>query len=182
MTKTVAVLIGSLRKDSLNRKLAQALEKLAKGKLEFDYIELADLPHYNEDLWDNPPASVVTLKERIGTADGVLFLTPEYNRHFPGVLKDALDWGSRPYGNNSWSGKPAAVTGTSPGAIGAAVGQVQLRNAILHLNMHVMQQPEAYIQWRDEAFAADGSITDDGTRKFLQGFIDAFATHIGKIG
>ncbi|MTH63473.1 NADPH-dependent FMN reductase [Paracoccus shanxieyensis] len=182
MTKTVAVIIGSLREDSINRKLTRALEKLAEGKLSFVELNIGALPHYNEDLWETVPAEVSDLKAKVEAADAVLAVTPEYNRSFPGVIKNALDWASRPYGKNSWSGKPAAVTGTSPGVIGAAVAQGHLKAEMLNQNMVVMHQPEAYIHWKADAFADDGSITDEGIRKFLQAYVDAFAAFIEKHG
>ncbi|WJS85644.1 NAD(P)H-dependent oxidoreductase [Paracoccus sp. TOH] len=178
MAKTVAVMVGSLRKDSLNHKLMQALQKLAEGRLEFHLLHIGDLPHYNEELWAEPPVPVLRLKDRIEHSDAVLAITPEYNRSYPGVIKNALDWATRPYGENSWKDKPAAVTGTSPGAIGAAVGQIRLRADMLGMGMVVMSAPEAYVQWKPEAYAANGTITDETTAKFLQGFVDAFADWI----
>ncbi|QEU09036.1 NADPH-dependent FMN reductase [Paracoccus yeei] len=182
MTKTVALLVGSLRQQSLNRKLAKALETLAEGRLTFTELNIGALPHYNDELWDNPPASVLELKETLKQADGVLVVTPEYNRTYPGVIKNALDWGTRPWGDNSWSGKPAAVTGTSPGAIGAAMAQGHLKNDLLHVGTIVMSQPEAYIQWKDDAYAEDGSVTDEKTAEFLKGFVSALADWIEKHG
>lgn len=182
MAKTVALIIGSLRKDSLNRKLAKALQRLAEGRLVFRELQIGDLPHYNEELWDHPPASVAQLKDQMSDADAVLAITPEYNRSYPGVIKNALDWASRPYGDNSWSGKPAAVTGTSPGAIGTAVAQSQLKQALLNFDMIVMHQPEAYLQWKPEAVAADGSITDPALHKFLSAYVDAFVAFVDKHG
>lgn len=179
MAKTIAVITGSLRKESLNRKLAKALEKLAEGKLVFDHVEIGDLPHYNEDLWDNTPAAVTRFKKQIAAADGVMIVTPEYNRSFPGVIKNALDWGSRPMKDNSWSGKPGVTIGTSPGAIGTAVAQTQLQLAMLNVGMRVMHLPEAYVQWSDEKFGTDGEIKDAKTRDFLSGWIDAVVKWVG---
>ena len=113
MVKSVAVMVGSLRKDSLNHKLMKALQKLAEGRLQFHLLHIGDLPHYNDDLWADPPESVLRLKDRIEHSDAVLAITPEYNRSYPGVIKNAIDWATRPYGQNSWKGKPAAVTGTT---------------------------------------------------------------------
>lgn len=180
MTKTVAVLVGSIRKDSLNLKLAHILEKLGEDRLRFDYVTLDDLPYYDDDLWTDPPASVLRLKQQIEAADAVLVLTPEYNRSYPGLLKNAFDWGSRPYGQGCWKGKPAAVTGTSPGAIGAAVAQARLRSDMLNLSMVVMHAPEAYIQWKPEVYG-DGTVNDEGSEKFLQGFVDSFADFIARL-
>lgn len=181
MTKTVAVLVGSIRKESLNIKLAHILENLAKDQLRFDYVQIDDLPFYNDDLWADPPASVLRMKKQIEDADAVLVLTPEYNRSYPGILKNAFDWGSRPYGKSCWKGKPAAVTGTSPGAIGAAVAQAHLRNDMLNLSLVPMHAPEAYIHWKPEVFG-DGTVNDEGSRKFLQGFVDNFAAFIQRVG
>lgn len=182
MTKNIAVLVGSIRQDSLNRKLALVLEKLAEGKLKFDYVQMDDLPYYNDDRWNDPPASVLRFKEQIARADGVLVITPEYNRSYPGILRNAFDWGSRPFGKGVWKHKPAATTGTSPGAIGTAVAQTALRSDLVNLSMHVSQFPEAYIQWKPEVYGDDGSVYDDNTRKFLQGFVDGFAEFIAKLG
>lgn len=180
MTKTVAVLVGSIRKGSLNRKLAQALEKLAEGKLKFDHVRIDDLPFYNEDLWQDTPAAVSRFKAQVAAADAILIVSPEYNRTYPGILANAFEWGSRPSGKSVWARKPAAVTGTSPGAIGSAVGQAHLRGAVLNLATVPMHAPEAYIQWKPENFADDGSITDESTRNFLQAYVDAFAKWIDK--
>lgn len=172
----IAVVIGSLRQDSYNKKLARALEKLAGDKMEFSYIDIGTLPLFNQDLEANVPASVTTMKQQIEAADGVLFVTPEYNRSIPGVLKNAIDWASRPYGKSSWAGKPAAICGTSPGAMGTAVAQNHLR-AITSgfLDMPTMGQPEMYLQFKDELFDADYNVTNDGTKKFFESFLNKFA-------
>jgi len=182
MVKTVAVMVGSLRKDSLNHKLMKALEKLAEGRLQFHPLHIGDLPHYDDGLWADPPESVLRLKDRVEHSDAVLAITPEYNRSYPGIMKNAFDWATRPFGQNSWKGKPAAVTGTSPGAIGAAMAQARLKSDMLHMGMVMMSAPEAYIQWNPDAYAADGSVTDEKTAKFLQGFVDAFVDWIEKHG
>jgi chromate reductase len=171
----VAVIVGSLRKDSYNLKFAKALEKLAAGKLAFDFLSIGDLPLFNQDMEADMPDVVTAFKKKIEAADGLLFVTPEYNRGLPGVLKNAIDWGSRPYGKNSWAGKPAAICGTSPGAIGTAVAQAQLRSMTGFLDMTVMGQPEVYFSWKDGVIAADGTVTDDRTKGFLQGFVDKLA-------
>ena len=182
MVKSVAVMVGSLRKDSLNHKLMKALQKLAEGRLQFHLLHIGDLPHYNDDLWADQPESVLRLKDRIEHSDAVLAITPEYNRSYPGVIKNAIDWATRPYGQNSWKGKPAAVTGTSPGVIGAALAQARLKNDLVHVGTVMMSMPEAYIQWHAEAYAADGSVTDEKTAKFLQAYVDAFVDWIEKHG
>lgn len=182
MAKTVAVMIGSLRRESINRKLTAALERLAAGRLQFHELHIADLPHYNDELWDDIPEAVARFKDRLDHSDAVLAITPEYNRSYPGVIKNAIDWGTRPYGQNSWATLPTAITGTSPGAIGTAVAQARLRGDMLSAGCVVMTQPEAYIQWKPEAFGPDGSVTDEAIRKFLQGFMDAFAGWIDKHG
>lgn len=179
----IAVVVGSLRKDSCNKKLGRALEKLARDKwdseMEFVFVDIGALPLFNQDLEANVPASVTKLKNDIESADGVLFITPEYNRSIPGVLKNAIDWASRPYGQNSWAGKPAAICGASPGGIGTAVAQNHLR-AITggFLAMPTMGQPEIYIAYKDENFDADDNIVNEGTKKFLEGFLESFASWI----
>ncbi len=182
MVKTVAVMIGSLRKESINRKLAKSLEKLAGDRLQFHELHIGDLPHYNDDLWDNIPDAVARFKDRLNNSDAVLAITPEYNRSYPGVIKNAIDWGTRPYGQNSWGGLPTTVTGASPGSIATAVAQAHLRSDLLTVGCIVMTQPEAYLQWKPEAYAPDGSVTDESTRLFLQGFVDNFVAWIDKHG
>lgn len=175
----IAVVVGSLRKGSYNKKLGLALEKLAKGKMEFVFVDIGSLPLFNQDLEADVPASVTKLKSDIESADGVLFITPEYNRSIPGVLKNAIDWASRPYGSNSWAGKPAAICGTSPGAIGTAVAQNHLR-AITggFLDMPTMGQPEMYVAYKEENFDADNNVVNENTRKFLEGFLGKFASWV----
>ncbi|PTW58749.1 chromate reductase [Breoghania corrubedonensis] len=180
--KTVAVLVGSLRAGSLNRKFAESLAKLAEGKLAFKFVEIGDLPLYNEDLWENPPTSVLRLKNDIETADGVLFVTPEYNRTYAPAIDNAIHWGTRPWGKNSWAGKPAAIAGTSPGAIGAAVGQSQLKQVLVVVGMALMGQPEVYFAYKDELFDDEGHVVNEQTAAFLQGFVDSFAAWIDRVG
>lgn len=180
MMINIAVMIGSLRKDSFNRKLAQALETLAAGKIHFTYIEIGDLPLFNQDIESPLPAPVARIKKDIENADAVLFVTPEYNRSIPGVLKNAIDWASRPYGQSSFSGKPAAICGTSPGAIGAAVAQNHLRSITSgFLDMPTLGLPEMYLTWKDGMISADGKIADEKTRAFLQGFVDRLESWTG---
>jgi len=181
MTK-IAVLVGSLRKESINRKFAGALEKLASGRIEFVYADLSALPHYNEDLWDNVPEAVSQLKATIDGADAVLIVTPEYSRTYPGVIKDAIDWAARPWGKNSWAGKPLAITGTSPGAIGTAIAQNHLRTTMVAAGTAVMGQPELYYTYKPEHFGADGEVVDESTKAFLESWIGSFADWIAKTG
>lgn len=176
--RDVAVLVGSLRKDSINRKVAKALVELAPPELKLEIVEIGQLPLYNQDLDADPPAAWKTFRERVGRADAVLFVTPEYNRGIPGLLKNAIDVGSRPYGHSVWNAKPGAVVSASPGAIGGFGANHHLRQSLVFLNVPVMQQPEAYIGGADKLFDANGKLVNDGTRKFLQGFMQSFAAWI----
>jgi chromate reductase len=183
-TPTIAVRVGSLRTGSHNQALAHALEKLAAGKASFEYVQIGDLPLYNQDFDKDYPAEGLRLKQQIKKADAVLFVTPEYNRSVPGVLKNAIDIGSRPYGHSAFAGKPAAVIGASIGAIGTALAQQHLRNILAYLDMPVLGQPEAFIHFKEGLIDGQGTISNDGTRDFLQGFVDKFlawiATHGGQ--
>jgi chromate reductase len=174
----VVVFVGSLRKGSINRQLAKALEAMAQDRLQFDPVDLAALPFYNQDFDGDYPAAGVALKEQVRSAGAVLFVTPEYNRSIPGVLKNAIDLASRPYGDSAFKGLPAAVIGTSPGAIGTAMCQQHLRNVLSYLDLAVMPQPEAYIQYREGLLEGDGRVTDSGTREFLEDFVDRFVAWI----
>ena len=180
---TVAVFVGSLRKASINRKFAEVLAELAKGKLALKIVEIGDLPLYNEDLWVDgvPPAPVVRMKAEIKAADAVLFVTPEYNRMLSPALKNAADWGSRPYGKSSWLGKPSAVVGTSPGATGAAAGTQSMKLLATILGTVQLGQPEVYFQWKPELFDASGKLVEPTAIAFLTGFIDAFAGLVAKV-
>jgi chromate reductase len=170
----IAAIVGSIRQDSFNKKLARALEKLAAGKLQFTFPRIDNLPLLNQDDTADPPPEVWRFKGEIDAADAVLFVTPEHNRSIPAALKNAFDWGSRPVGKNSWR-KPAAIIGTSKGAISTAVAQQHLRNIVLGHVSALLGYPEAYIQFRDGLIEEDGTITDEKTRAFLQTFIDNFA-------
>lgn len=173
----IAVIIGSLRRESFNRKLANALPALAPPHFVFTRLEIGDLPPYNQDDDASQPAPTVRLKQQIRAADGLLFCTPEYNRGLPGVLKNALDHASRPYGDNAWAGKPAGVLGVSIGAIGTALAQAQLRCTLAYLDVATMAQPEAYLTAREGFFEADGSI-GAASRGFVQKWVEAFVQHI----
>jgi chromate reductase len=171
-TKTqIAVVVGSLRRESFNRKLADAIARLAPADVEFKPLRIDDLPLYNQDDDANPAEAVKRLKAEVRAAAGVLFVTPEYNRGVPGVLKNAIDHASRPYGDSAWAGKPAGVIGVSVGAIGTAMAQQHLRNTLAYLDMPTLGQPEAFVHAKDGLFNPDGSI-GEGSRKFLQGFVD----------
>lgn len=174
----VAVLVGSLRRDSINRKLAVALGKLAAPRLNFRIVDLSDVPMYNDDLIQDLPEPVARMKREIETADAVLFVTPEYNRSFPAVLKNAIDWGTRPYGKNSFSAKPGGLVGTSPGATGTAAGQNHLKGVLNVVDVVLMGQPEVYLTWKADDFAEDGTVRNDHTREFLQRYIDRFVKWI----
>jgi chromate reductase len=175
-----AIIVGSNRRESINRKLAQALAKLGSDKFDFKFVQIDDLPLYNQDNEGNLPASVVRFKSEITAADGLLFVTPEHSRSIPAVLKNAIDWGARPWGKNSWTGKVAAVTGTSPGAISTALAQQHLRQ-ILGTQGVVLADGEAYLQFKPTLIDANDVITDESTRGFLKGFLDQFATVLGKL-
>ena len=176
----IAVFVGSLRKESFSRKVAQALAAVAPSSLKLEIVEIGHLPHYNQDLDANPPADWVAFKTRISAADGVLFVTPEYNRSVPGVLKNAIDVASRPYGKSAWNGRPGAVVSVSPGAISGFGANHHLRQSLVFLNVPAMQQPDAYIGGADKLFDADGKLTNDSTRDFLTKFMAAFAVWVEK--
>lgn len=176
----IAVVVGSLRKDSFNRKLAGALVKLAPPEFSFKQVQIGDLPLYNQDDDANPAESVKRLKGEILAAQGLLFVTPEYNRSVPGVLKNAIDHASRPYGKNAWAGKPAGVIGISVGALGTSMAQQHLRNMLAYLDVPTLGQPEAFIQNKENLFDASGNFGNPDIRKFLQGWMDRYVAWIKK--
>lgn len=181
MTKfKLGVIIGSNRRDSINRKLAQALIKLGSDNFDASVIRIDDLPLYNQDLEADLPAPVARFKTHIADADALLFVTPEHSRSIPAVLKSAIDWASRPYGKNSWVGKLAAVTGTSPGAVGTAVVQQHLRSILGDLGVLVMGG-EAYISFKPETVDAEGNIADASVRTFLKNYLDQLAALTAKL-
>lgn len=175
----IAVVVGSLRKDSFNRKLASAIVKLAPSEFSFKQIQISDLPLYNQDDDMNPAESVKRLKAEIAASHGLLFVTPEYNRSMPGVLKNAIDHASRPYGQNAWAGKPAGVLGASVGVIGTAMAQQHLRNVLAYLDVPTLGQPEAFIHVKDGLFDEDGNIGPD-SKNFLQNWMNRYAAWISK--
>ena len=176
-TRKIAVLVGSLRKESFTRKVARTLMLLAPPTLEMEIVEIGQLPLYNQDADDSPPPLYTEFRNKIKEFDGVLFCTPEYNRSVPGALKNAIDVGSRPYGHSAWSGKPCAVVSVSPGALAGFGANHHLRQSLVFLNMPAMQQPEAYVGNIGKQFDGD-TLTNDTTRAFLQTFIDAFAAWV----
>ena len=167
----VGYLVGSLAKGSINRRLATALGLLAPEELELVEIPFRDLPLYSYDYDANYPEVAKIFKQSISNSDAILFVTPEYNRSIPGGLKNAIDWASRPYGTNAFSRKPSAVIGTSPGAIGTAVAQQQLRSVLSFCNSPQMNSPEAYIQFKPGLITDDGQVTDEATKKFLTNYM-----------
>jgi chromate reductase, NAD(P)H dehydrogenase (quinone) len=173
----IGVVVGSLRRDSFNRKLAQALAKIAPVDVTFKTIEIGDLPLYNQDDDAKPAEAVKRLKAEVSGSQGLLFVTPEYNRSIPGVLKNALDHASRPYGQSVWKGKPAGVIGVSVGAIGTSLAQQHLRNILAYLDVPTLGQPEAFLQASDDLFKADGSIGDKSA-KFVQQWMDAYVAWV----
>ena len=175
----IAVVVGSLRKESFNRKLAHAITKLAPAEFSFYYVEIGDLPLYNQDDDANPAPSVKRLKLEIAAAQGVIFVTPEYNRSIPGVLKNAIDHASRPYGQSAWIGKPAGLMGASIGAIGTAAAQQDLRNVLAYLDMPTLGQPEAFIFARDGLFDEAGNVNME-SNKFLQTWMNAYVDWVKK--
>jgi chromate reductase len=181
-TRKVAVVVGSIRRDSFNRKLALALQKLSPDSLHLNLAEIAALTLYNQDDDANPPAPSVAYKKQIQDADAVLFVTPEYNRSVPGVLKNAIDVGSRPYGKSVFSRKPAAVVSVTGGALGAFGANHHLRQSLVFLDMPTLQQPEMYIGGAPKLFDAEGRLVSDDMRAFLKKFVDAFAAWIERTG
>jgi chromate reductase len=175
--RNVAVIVGSLRKDSVTRKVARAIEALAPANLKFDEVPIGDLPLYSQDDEENPPPAFVAFRERIRPADAVLFATPEYNRGVPGGLKNAIDVGSRPYGQSVWSGKPTAVVSVSPGAIGGFGANHHLRQSLVFLNMPPLQM-ETYVGNAFSLFNEKGELVNESTAEFLRGFGRAFADWI----
>ena len=175
----IAVVVGSLRKASFNRQLAQAVVKMAPAGVQFKEVAIGDLPLYNQDADGNEAAAVKQFRDALRGVDGVLFVTAEYNRSIPGVLKNALDQGSRPYGHSVWGGKPAAVMGMSPGAAGTAMAQQHLRNVLAFLDMPTLNQPEMFLQYKEDFFTADGAV-GERSHAYVKGFVDNFVAWVQK--
>jgi chromate reductase len=180
-TFQVGYFVGSLSQSSINRTLAQALIRLAPEDLAFTEIRIDNLALYSPDYDADYPPEAVALKEAIGRSDAVLFVTPEYNRSIPGALKNAIDWASRPWGQNSFDHIPAAVIGASIGQIGTALAQQSLRGVLSFCNARQMTSPEAYIRFDPEVFTADGEVTDESTKEFLRGYMQDFREHIARV-
>jgi chromate reductase len=179
--RDIAILVGSLRKESLNRKTAKTLIEIAPKTLKLEIVEIGALALYNEDLEHAPPDAWTEFRERIHRAEGILFVTPEYNRGVPGVLKNAIDVASRPYGKNRFDGKPGGVISVSPGAYGGFGANHQLRQSLVFLNVPALQQPETYLHGAGKFFDDSGRMTKDDTRAFLAKFLDAYAAWVEKI-
>ena len=175
----ITVIVGSLRRDSFNRKLADAVVKLAPPEFSFKQVQIGDLPLYNQDDDSSPAESVKRMKAEIAAAQGLLFVTPEYNRSIPGVLKNAIDHASRPYGQSVWAGKPAGILGVSVGAIGTSMAQQHLRNILAYLNVPTLGQPEAFIQAKANLFDQSGNIGTD-SKEFMQAWMDYYLAWVKK--
>ncbi|HKR45286.1 MAG TPA: NAD(P)H-dependent oxidoreductase [Paraburkholderia sp.] len=178
MAYKIAVVVGSLRKDSFNRQLAHAVTSLAPADFTFEYLDIGVLPLYSQEYDADYPEVARRFKQQIEAVDALLFVTPEYNRSIPGGLKNALDWGSRPWGTNSWRGKPGAVLGTSVGATGTALSQQHLRNVLAYLDVPLLGQPEMFIKHDPSRINEKGEIVSEDTRKFLQGFVDTYVAWV----
>ena len=181
MPKQIGYVVGSLRQDSSNRKLAAALVKLGPPDFNFKELKIGDLPLYNQDDDRAQAAEVLRLKSDLRAVDAVIFVTAEYNRSIPGVLKNALDHASRPYGQSAWAGKPAGIIGASPGAIGTAIAQGHLRTVLGFLDMPTLGQPEAYIQVKDGFFDEAGNVANPETRKFLHSWMDKYVAWVKRL-
>lgn len=182
MVKEIAVFIGSLRKESFNRKMAKALMAAAPESLEFEIIEIGHLPLYNQDFDEDPPAVWADFRKKLAPFDGVLFVSPEYNRSVPAVLKNAIDVGSRPYGKNVWDKKPGGIVTVSPGAIGGFGANHHLRQSMVFLNVPIMQQPEAYIGHAANLFDENGNPANETIREFVRNYMQAYAAWVERNG
>lgn len=180
-TYRIGYFVGSLSSQSINRTLSKALIRLAPDTLEFTEIPIKDLPLYNYDYDENFPAEGRALKQAIEASDGILFISPEYNRSIPGALKNAIDWGSRPWGDNSFSGKPTGIIGASPGSIGTAVMQSNMRSVLSFLNAPQLNAPEAYITFDPEVFGEDGDVRSESTAQFLTHYMEEYAAFVERV-
>jgi chromate reductase, NAD(P)H dehydrogenase (quinone) len=180
MAYNIVTIAGSLRKDSFSLKIANALAKLAPASLKLEVITPAGISFFNQDLEGAPPADWLSFREKIQKSDGVIFVTPEYNRAIPGVLKNAIDVASRPYGKSSFNGKPVGIVANSPGPLGGVSAAKTLQNILPGISGPILQQPEAYLNGVGDAFDADGNLTKESLKPVLQAYIDAFAVHVAK--
>jgi chromate reductase, NAD(P)H dehydrogenase (quinone) len=180
MAYNIVTIAGSLRKDSFSLKIANALAKLAPASLKLEVITPAGVSFFNQDLEGAPPADWLSFREKIQKSDGVIFVTPEYNRAIPGVLKNAIDVASRPYGKSSFNGKPVGIVSNSPGPLGGVSAAKTLQNILPGISGPILQQPEAYLNGVGDAFDADGNLTKESLKPVLQAYIDAFAVHVAK--
>jgi len=180
MAYNIVVIAGSLRKDSFSLKVANALAKLAPASLKLEVITLAGISFFNQDLEGAPPADWLSFREKLQKSDGVIFVTPEYNRAIPGVLKNAIDVASRPYGKSSFNGKPVGIISNSPGPLGGVSAAKTLQNILPGIAGPIMQQPEIYLNAVGDAFDAEGNLAKDSLKTVLQAYIDAFAAHVAK--
>ncbi|WP_431710501.1 NADPH-dependent FMN reductase [Glutamicibacter uratoxydans] len=180
-TYNIGYFVGSLSSTSINRTLSRALIKLAPDTLSFNEIPIKDLPLYSQDYDESYPAEGTALKQSIEASDGLLIISPEYNRSIPGALKNAIDWASRPWGTNSFARKPTGLIGASPGAIGTAVMQSNMRSVLSFLDAPQLNSPEAYLSFNPETFSDDGTINDDSTREFLQHYMDEYVAFVQRV-
>ncbi|MDA9437460.1 NADPH-dependent FMN reductase [Bradyrhizobium sp. CCBAU 51627] len=180
MAYNIVVIAGSLRKDSFSLKIANALAKLAPTSLKFEVVTPAGISFFNQDLEGAPPADWLAFREKLQKSDGVIFVTPEYNRAIPGVLKNAIDVASRPYGKSSFNGKPVGIISNSPGPLGGVSAAKTLQNILPGISGPIMQQPETYLNAVGDAFDAEGNLSKDSLKTVLQAYLDAFAAHVAK--
>lgn len=181
MTYRIAYLIGSLSSTSINRTLSKALIRLAPPQLEFFEVGIGRLPLFSPDREAEPPSEVTEFKTALESGDGVLFISPEYNRSIPGALKNAIDWGSRPRGRNSFARRPTAIIGASPGSIGTAVMQASMRSVLSYLDAPQLNSPEAYITFKPDVYGADGEVHNEATKEFLRQFMAAYADFVARV-
>jgi chromate reductase len=180
--RTIAVIVGSLSRDSINRRLANALERLGADRFAFVNVRIDDLPLFNVDLSKEPPPQVVRMKSEIVAADGVIIVTPEHNRSIPAVLKNAIDWGSRPAGQSCWIGKPAGILGASTGQTGTAAAQQHLRNILSPQQMVVMGQPELYLHWKEGMIDSEAQVVDEAVKKRVEAFLERYVMWVERVG
>jgi chromate reductase, NAD(P)H dehydrogenase (quinone) len=180
--RTIAVVVGSASASSINRRLANALMRLGADRFSFTGVRIDDLPMFNVDISKAPPAAVLRMKGEIAAADGVIIVTPEHNRSIPSVLKNAIDWGSRPAGQSCWIGKPAGILGISTGQTGTAAAQQHLRNILSPQQVIIMGQPELYLHWKEGLIDGEGLITDEAVRKRVEAFLERYGLWVERVG